>query len=76
MLVVYFINPVLLNERGAWTKKKDTKPWDKIILKIFGTVGLYGHTTLMALDAGRFNWSGLDERTIMPGSLLAILVPL
>lgn len=70
MLLVYFLNPVLLNARGSWNIKKDAKHWDRIMLQIFGTVGLYGHTTIMALDAGRFNWSHMEDWTLIPGLIL------
>ncbi len=70
MLVILKVNPLLLNERGNWNKKKDTKSWDKILLWVFGTIGLYFHTILMALDVGRFGWSMLNPWFILPGMIL------
>jgi protein-S-isoprenylcysteine O-methyltransferase Ste14 len=70
LLVLLKVNPGLMNARGRWNKRKDTKAWDKILLRIFGTVGLYFHTILMALDVGRFEWSELDAWFILPGMLL------
>jgi protein-S-isoprenylcysteine O-methyltransferase Ste14 len=70
MLVILKVNPHLLNERGGWNRKKDAKTWDKIILVVYGGIGLYGHTVLMALDVGRFEWSGLGPWFILPGILL------
>lgn len=70
MMVILKVNPSLLNERGGWNKKKDTKKWDKILLLVFGTVGLYFHTILMALDVGRFEWSLLSPWFILPGMIL------
>jgi protein-S-isoprenylcysteine O-methyltransferase Ste14 len=70
MLVILRVNPQLLNERGSWSKKKDTKAWDKVLLKVFGTIGLYFHTILMALDVGRFEWSQLNPWFILPGMIL------
>jgi protein-S-isoprenylcysteine O-methyltransferase Ste14 len=70
MLVILKVNPGLLNERGRWNKRKDTKKWDKALVQVFGTVGLYLHTILMALDVGRFEWSLLDPWFILPGMLL------
>jgi protein-S-isoprenylcysteine O-methyltransferase Ste14 len=70
MMVILKVNPQLLNERGGWNKRKDTKPWDKILLQVFGTVGLYFHTVLMALDTGRFEWSQLHPWFILPGMIL------
>jgi protein-S-isoprenylcysteine O-methyltransferase Ste14 len=70
LMVILRVNPRLLNERGNWKKKKDTKKWDKVLLWIFGTIGLYFHTILMALDVGRFEWSQLSPWFILPGILL------
>jgi protein-S-isoprenylcysteine O-methyltransferase Ste14 len=69
MIVILKVNPLLLNERGNWNKKKDTKRWDKIMLWIFGIIGLHVHTILMALDVGRFEWSLLNSWFILPGML-------
>jgi protein-S-isoprenylcysteine O-methyltransferase Ste14 len=70
LAVILKVNPRLLNERGNWHKKKDTKKWDKVLLQVFGTVGLYFHTILMALDVGRFEWSHLSPWFILPGMIL------
>ena len=70
MMVILKVNPQLLNERGGWNRKKDTKLWDKVLLQIFGTIGLYFHTILMALDVGRFEWSILSPWFILPGMIL------
>jgi protein-S-isoprenylcysteine O-methyltransferase Ste14 len=70
LLVILKVNPQLLNERGGWNRKKDAKSWDKILLIVFGTIGLYGHTILMSLDVGRFGWSGLSPWFILPGIIL------
>lgn len=70
MMVILKVNPRLFNERGSWNKKKDTKIWDKILLKIFGTIGVYLHVLLIALDVGRFGWSHLSPWLILPGMIL------
>lgn len=70
VMVILKVNPQLLNERGSWNRKKDTKLWDKVLLQIFGTIGLYFHTVLMALDVGRFEWSILSPWFILPGMIL------
>ena len=70
MMVILKVNLQLFNERGSWNKKKDTKRWDKILLKIFGTIGVYFHAILMALDVGRFEWSHLSPWFIVPGMIL------
>ena len=69
-MVILKVNPGLLNVRGKWNKRKDTKKWDMILLQVFGTVGLYFHTILMALDVGRFEWSKLSPWFILPGLIL------
>jgi protein-S-isoprenylcysteine O-methyltransferase Ste14 len=70
MMVILKVNPLLFNERGSWNKKKDTKSWDKILLRVFGTIGVYFHIILMALDVGRFGWSMLNPWFILPGMIL------
>ncbi|MFC2115649.1 methyltransferase family protein [Bacteroidota bacterium] len=70
MMVILKVNPQLFNERGSWNRKKDTKSWDKVILTLFGTIGLYGHTIIMALDVGRYEWSSLNSWFILPGMIL------
>ena len=70
LMVILKVNPQLLNERGSWNRKKDTKLWDKVLLQIFGTIGLYFHTVLIALDVGRFEWSILNPWFILPGMIL------
>ncbi len=70
MMVILRVNPLLLNERGSWSRKKDAKSWDKIMVQIFGVIGLYFHTILMALDVGRFEWSLLNPWFILPGMTL------
>ena len=70
MLVLLKVNPALLNERGGWNRRKDVKSWDRIVLLVFAGIGLYGHTILMALDVGRYEWTGLDPWFILPGAIL------
>ncbi len=70
LLVILKVNPALLNERGGWNRKKDSKSWDKIMLLVFAGIGLYGHIILMALDVGRFRWTELDPWYILPGIIL------
>jgi protein-S-isoprenylcysteine O-methyltransferase Ste14 len=72
LLVLLRANPELLNARGGWNKNKDTKSWDRLLLLVFGGVGLYAHTVIMALDAGRFGWSSMSPWWILPGMWLYI----
>ena len=56
VLLVGMVNPELLNHRGQWKKKKDTKPWDKILVLVFGIIGFYILPAVIGLDL-RFQWS-------------------
>jgi len=64
------VNRDLLNERGNWKGKKDSKSWDRPVLLMFAGIGIYGHVILMALDAGRYEWSSLNPWFILPGIIL------
>ena len=70
MTVILRVNPVLLNERGGWNRRKDSKSWDRILLLVYAGTGLYGHIILMAFDAGRYGWSGMHPWFMLPGILL------
>jgi protein-S-isoprenylcysteine O-methyltransferase Ste14 len=60
VVIVAFVNPGMLNHRGAWKKKKDAKVWDrKLLLPVFGLFGMYILPFVMGLDVGRFHWSNL-----------------
>jgi len=50
-------NPELVNHRGRWKKKKDTKPWDKPLVSIFGLLAFYVTPIVMGLDLGRYYWT-------------------
>ncbi len=56
IMLVYRANPELLNHRGQWEKKKDTKPWDKVLLIAFCITGFYILPVVIGLDI-RFQWS-------------------
>lgn len=55
IMLVYKANPELLNHRGQWEKKKDTKPWDKVLLIVFGLMAFYILPVVVGLDI-RFQW--------------------
>ena len=71
--VVSIFDPELINERGLWKKKKDTKGWDKIILRAYGIVGYYLPPVIAGLDVGRFRWSNLDIHFGIMGCVLFLL---
>ena len=56
IMLVGIVNPELLNHRGQWEKKKDTKPWDKVLLIVFGLTAFYILPVIVGLDI-RFQWS-------------------
>ena len=73
LMVLLKVNPQLLNARGGLNKHDNTKSWDMPLLQVFAVTGLWGHTVLMGLDVGRFEWTLLDTWFILPGILLTIL---
>lgn len=69
IVLVGMVNPELLNHRGQWEKKKDTKPWDKVLLIVFGITGFYILPVVTGLDI-RFQWSYLGYRYMIAGIVL------
>ncbi|MFC1676452.1 methyltransferase family protein [Planctomycetota bacterium] len=57
ILVVSIFNPALVNERGRWSKKVDTKWWDKWLVPVYAIIAFYVVPLVMGLDVGRYNWS-------------------
>ncbi|MBW8041116.1 MAG: isoprenylcysteine carboxylmethyltransferase family protein [Planctomycetes bacterium] len=72
IMLVYRANPELLNHRGQWEKKKDTKPWDKVLLIVFGITGFYILPVVIGLDI-RFQWSYLGIYSTIAGVVLFLL---
>ena len=66
-------DPELVNQRGLWKKKKDTKRWDKIIIPTYVIVEFYVLPVIAGLDVGRFHWSGLGIHFAILGCVLFIL---
>lgn len=73
IMLVCKADPELLNVRGQWKKKKDTKGWDKILLSAFGLIGLYITPVIIGLDVGRFGWSQMGLSFTVAGAILFIL---
>ncbi|UCE49175.1 MAG: isoprenylcysteine carboxylmethyltransferase family protein [Phycisphaerales bacterium] len=71
--IVSKFDPELINERGLWKKKKDTKGWDKIILRMYVLFGFYALPVIAGLDVGRFRWSNLGIRFGIVGSVMFIV---
>ena len=71
--VVSIFDPELVNQRGLWKEKKDTKGWDKIIIRIYVIFGFYAWPVIAGLDAGRFQWSCLGIHFGILGGVLFIL---
>ncbi|MHC4736840.1 MAG: methyltransferase family protein [Planctomycetota bacterium] len=72
IMLVYRANPELLNHRGQWEKKKDTKPWDKVLLIAFGIVGFYILPVVIGLDI-RFQWSYLGIHFTIAGIVMFLV---
>ena len=72
IILVYKANPELLNHRGQWEKKKDTKPWDKFLLISYGIVGFYILPFVIGLDI-RFQWSYLGIHFMIAGIVLFLV---
>jgi len=63
-------NVELLNERGKWRKKRDTKSWDKVLVPAYGLVGFYVIPVVIGLDVGRYEWSNLSVHFAAAGLVL------
>ncbi len=72
IMLVYKANPELLNHRGQWEKKKDTKPWDKVLLIVFGITAFYILPVVIGLDI-RFQWSYLGIYSTIAGVVLFLV---
>ena len=73
VILLYRVNPELLNHRGRWKKKKDTKTWDKFLLPAYGLMAFYILPVIAGLDVGRFQWSNLSIGFATAGVVLFII---
>lgn len=62
-----WMNPSVLAERGKW--HKDTKPFDKVFMAFYLPL-IFLQPAVAGLDAVRFGWSPLPERTLFIGVIL------
>ncbi len=67
---LYRQDPVLLNHRGRWRQKTDTKAWDKILLPLWAIIALYLLPAAAGLDAGRYHWGDIGILYFFPGIVL------
>ena len=72
IMLVCKVNPELINHRGEWKKKKDTKRWDKFLMPAYGIMGLYVLVVVIGLDA-RFQWSYLGIGFAIAGIILFVI---
>jgi protein-S-isoprenylcysteine O-methyltransferase Ste14 len=63
--IIKKLNPGLLEQR-ATAIRKDTKPFDKVFLRLFLSLTIV-QPILAGLDAGRFNWAPIPFWTVYPG---------
>jgi protein-S-isoprenylcysteine O-methyltransferase Ste14 len=73
IVLVAKVNPELVNHRGQWKKKKDTKKWDKVIVTLYGIIGFYVTAVVAGLDIGRHQWWVLGRIWIIPGVILYLI---
>jgi protein-S-isoprenylcysteine O-methyltransferase Ste14 len=73
VILVCRVNPELLNHRGQWRKKRDTKTWDKFLLPAYGLTAFYALPVIAGLDVGRFQWSNLSIGFATAGVVLFII---
>jgi len=71
IVIVYKVNPELLNHRGEWKKKTDAKRWDKFLLLAYGITAFYILSVVIGLDI-RFQWSYLGINFTIAGIVLFI----
>lgn len=57
VVILFKLNPELLMHRMK--RKKDSKLWDKILVRIFLLIGIYGVVIVAGFDIGRYKWSHL-----------------
>jgi len=69
-VLVAAVNPGLVNHRGGWKKKKDTQPWDKLLLILYGLLAFYVLPVVVGLDVGRYRWSSLGVWAAVVGTIL------
>ena len=60
-------NPVLINHRGDFRRKKDTMPWDRWLVPTYGILSCYLTPAVIGLDVGRYGWSDLGPVTAILG---------
>ena len=70
---VAITNPELVNHRGRWKEKKDTKPGDKALLTLYGLFAFYLLPVVIGLDVGRYGWSHLGLWASVVGTLLFLV---
>ena len=71
--MLYKRNPELLAHRADWKNKKDVKPWDRILMPLWGVTALYVTPIVAGLDYGRYHWSSLGTLSIVVGAILCII---
>ena len=62
-------NPELVNHRGLWKKKKDTKSWDKKLVPVWGVLSGYVTFIVIGLDI-RYGGTSLDFWSAVFGTAL------
>jgi len=70
LIVLYKLNPELLNQRGEG--QRDSKRWDVVISGLYFIFALYVTLTIAFLDIGRFHWSYISMSFAIVGIVILI----
>ncbi|MBE0537835.1 MAG: isoprenylcysteine carboxylmethyltransferase family protein [Phycisphaerae bacterium] len=60
-------NPELVNRRGDFRRAKDTKPWDRWLIMVYGIFSCYLMPAVAGLDVGRYHWSEMGPGAAVAG---------
>jgi len=72
IIVQYKLNPELLVQRLK-IKRKGSKLWDEILMRVSNLTVLIAVPVIAGLDIGRFHWSGLDVQFAVLGFVFFIV---
>jgi len=73
ILLLAIFNPDLVNHRGQAKTKKDTKPWDMRLIRLYLLPGFNITPIVMGLDVRRYQWSDLGLGWVILGSVVFLL---
>jgi protein-S-isoprenylcysteine O-methyltransferase Ste14 len=71
--LVALVNPDLVNRRGAWRTRTDTKRWDKTLIIAYGLLAFYAVPIVTGLDLGQHGGPILGVWSLVIGTVLFVL---